>query len=359
MSRYALIARFSITSRVLLFSLFFSPGTVLGAGDLGGMGVPHLDLRGFSDFSYTLHSEGDDSENAFFLGAVDLFISSQVSNKLTFISEMVFEIEVDENEIEFELERVNLGYWFSDGISVRAGRIHTPMGYWNEAFHHGSWLQSSIERPLIYRFEDDGGILPIHSVGIDFFGTKVLDRFDFTYNLGIVNGRGRTKEEVQVGKDFNDSKAFNVLIRVRPHFIEGFSIGAYLYLDEIPSSLKMDEQILGGHITYLSRGIELLGEVFSIIHEVETSRVEYKTLGYYVQGAYQVDQFTPYYRLDILDIDPDDPYFSPSNEKSQTHTLGIRWDLLAWNAIRGEYAVTHYRDQADETLFVINTSFTF
>ena len=47
-------------------------------------------------------------------------------------------------------------------FNVSIGRGHTAMGYWNQTFHHGKWFQTTTDRPAIYRFEDDIGILPVH-----------------------------------------------------------------------------------------------------------------------------------------------------------------------------------------------------
>ena len=35
----------------------------------------------------------------------------------------------------------------SDRLKVSFGRYHTPINYWNTAFHHGQWLQTTISRP--------------------------------------------------------------------------------------------------------------------------------------------------------------------------------------------------------------------
>ena len=40
--------------------------------------------------------------------------------------------------------------WFK----VAAGRFHTALGYWNETYHHGTYLHTSITRPVAVRFED-------------------------------------------------------------------------------------------------------------------------------------------------------------------------------------------------------------
>ena len=56
-----------------------------------------------------------------------------------------------------EVERFSLHYAFSDQYKLSAGRYHTPVGYWNSAFHHGSWLQTTISRPRTQKFGPGSG----------------------------------------------------------------------------------------------------------------------------------------------------------------------------------------------------------
>jgi len=66
---------------------------------------------------------------------------------------------------ENELERFKLG-WQAEAETIGwIGRFHSPSRYWNSIYHHGQYLQTSISRPFIEEFEDDGGVLPTHSTG--------------------------------------------------------------------------------------------------------------------------------------------------------------------------------------------------
>ena len=60
-------------------------------------------------------------------------------------------------------------------FNVAVGRYHTAIGYYNNAYHHGKWLQTAAERPHIYDFEDSGGLLPIHNVGVSVSGAITPD----------------------------------------------------------------------------------------------------------------------------------------------------------------------------------------
>lgn len=68
---------------------------------------------------------------------------------------------------------------------------------------------------------------------------------------------------------------------------------------------------------------------------------------------------TPYYRFDFLNFGGVDPYFAPNVNDVHKHTLGARWDLLPWNALKVEYGFANYEALDDEHLLSVNLSFAF
>jgi len=244
--------------------------------------------------------------------------------------------------------------------------MHTPLGYWNHTFHHGTWFQTTAFRPDVYRFEDDGGILPVHIVGLDLSGSKAFRTLDFGYSLTVGNGRGRTVTEVQNVKDHNKSKAINVLLTIAPHAIRGMSFGLNTYIDTIPPNPSdpqrngdIDEFILGGHIVYVQEKVELLGEIFRIHHHDRVSRQNFDTLGGYFQGSYRFGLWKPYYRFDFINFGNGDPFYAPNDIDFAKHTLGIRWDPLVWMGIKLEYGYNQRKNAHDINAFTIQSSFAF
>src|ERR1700704_1973404 len=76
----------------------------------------------------------------------------------------------------------------SDQLKVSFGRYHTPVNYWNNTFHHGSWLQTTISRPEMAQF--GGAFIPVHFVGALAEGVLPAGGLNLNYNVGIGNGRG-------------------------------------------------------------------------------------------------------------------------------------------------------------------------
>src|SRR5260221_286405 len=69
-----------------------------------------------------------------------------------------------------------------------SGRSHPAVGYWNTAFHHGQWLQTSVNRPEMVKF--GGQFLPVHFVGLLAEGSVGSGGLSVRYHAGIGNGRG-------------------------------------------------------------------------------------------------------------------------------------------------------------------------
>lgn len=361
--------------RVVLFNILiallilFTPRiTLCEENNLPGLfDIPKLKVLGFSDASFEASFSDSGNDDTFSIGHVSLFITSEIASSVNFVFESEFHSNAKTNSMMFHPERINISYSFSDIFNIKVGRMHTPLGYWNQAFHHGTWLQSTIYRPQIYLWEDDdGGFLPVHSFGVEIFGLLELVHFDLSYSFDVLNGRGKTKSEIQMVEDKNDSKAFNVLLGIKPYSIEGLKLGANIYLDTIPPDPgvterinRIEERIFGGFVTYRHDGLELLGEVFYIYHDDKTSGNDFDTIAFYFQAGYELNKITSYYRFDFLDFESGDIYFLPDNIDSNKHTFGIRWDIFNWNALKFEYCYNDKGKSDEEHSIRFNTSFVF
>ncbi len=164
---------------VMLGSLLLAPAvSVAGFPDVPGefLLFPHISAthsNGLPEFS-------DEKENDL-NPAVDFFYS-MTSGKFRFLAEYFLDKE------EHELERIQIGWSPRPGTTFWLGRFHNPLGYWNTAFHHGKYLQTSLSRPGITDFEDDGGPLPIHITGFlvesEYYMDDALIAVDVGLGLG-------------------------------------------------------------------------------------------------------------------------------------------------------------------------------
>src|SRR6185295_15613878 len=67
---------------------------------------------------------------------------------------------------EADLERLQLGWEPSDHSVLWMGRFHQASSVWNHQHHHGQFLQTSVSRPACEEWEDEGGIIPQHFLGL-------------------------------------------------------------------------------------------------------------------------------------------------------------------------------------------------
>jgi hypothetical protein len=159
-----------------------------GGHDMTIPGGPVLKFRGFFDFNFGLGSIAnplvfpiiDDGcgpcgnpptppHSSFQAGEFDLFLTSRLSDNLSFLAETVLGPNAT-NLFSPDIERYQLTYKTNDYFSASVGRFHTSIGYYNTAYHHGLWFSTAEGRPIMYLFEDSGGILPVHMVGMSFAG---------------------------------------------------------------------------------------------------------------------------------------------------------------------------------------------
>src|SRR3954453_13808897 len=106
-----------------------------------------------------------------------------------------------------DLERLQLTYRLNDHLNISAGRYHTGIGYYNSAFHHGSYFEVPIGRPRIFTFEDEGGGLSFHGLGLRARGRVPKTGSALRYVVEVGNGRRWTELDAEEGRDQNQAKS--------------------------------------------------------------------------------------------------------------------------------------------------------
>jgi hypothetical protein len=317
-------------------------------------------IRGFSDV--TLHGsnlKGDTT--SFSLGQVDLFVTSDVSERLKFLSEVVFEAGQN-NSFGVDIERLLLTYSFGDYLNVGVGRYHTAIGYYNTAFHHSTWLQTTTGRPFLFQFEDGGGILPIHNVGLTASGRIPLGSLGLHYVAEVGNGRtsrSPLNEPVQNVLDENNHKAVNFGVFARPDAIRGLQAGFSVYRDLLApqNSPRIGETIFAAHAVYSGLNFEWLNEALAIRHAPLGARV-FNTPGFYTQVSKRFGSYRPYLRYQYVNAVQSEPVFSDVGLRHGP-SVGLRYDLSEFVALKLQYDYTaRGREQSFHAL-ALQAGFTF
>jgi len=331
-----------------------------------------LRIRGFGDIS--LHGDtrkGDTT--SFSLGQLDLFVTSDVSDKFKFIGEIVFEggpsnfygvPEGERNTFGVDVERYLLQYSHNDYFNLSVGRGHTAIGYYNTAYHHSSWLQTTTGRPFLFDFEDHGGILPIHMVGVSASGQIPSGSLGLHYVAEVGNGRAsRTpleEEPVQNEIDDQNHKAYNLALFARPEAIRGFQAGFSIYRDVLAptSAPRVAETILAGHAILIRPKFEWLNEAVLDRHATMGSTAVFNTPGFYTQLSRQFGSYRPYFRYQYVNAANDEPVF-PDVALQHGPSLGLRFDASESAALKFQYDYTFQRDKPGINGLSLQLGFTF
>jgi len=304
-----------------------------------------MQIRGFADTDLT-GSTLKGTHTSFSLGQVNLFITSDLSDKLKFLSEVVFEAGSD-NVFGVDIERLLLTYKFNKYVNLAVGRYHTSIGYYNTAYHHSTWLQTAVGRPFLFRFEDQGGILPIHNVGATLSGQIPSGRLGLHYIAEVGNGRASSSpqsEPVQNEVDENTHKAFNFQIFARPEALPGLQTGFSIYRDLLTPSAQpsVNQTILDYYVVYNGHNYQWLNEALLIREAPQgpSPTTTFNIPGFYTQISKRFGAYTPYFRYQYVNAPLNGPVFYTNVGLQYGPSVGIRYDLSDFVAWKVQYDYT-------------------
>jgi len=319
---------------------------------------PALRILGFGDVDFSssnLHGVASGfggqtlltPHSGFELGQTTLQLISALAPKVAFFGEITFTARADAGTgspsaagFNTEVERVILRYDFNDYIKLSFGRYHTPINYWNTAFHHGQWLQTTISRPEMVQF--GGSFIPVHFIGALAEGALPAGGLNLNYDVGVGNGRGQVISRGGDAGDINNNRAWLVNAFIKPDQAYGLQVGGSVYRDEVDplGGPVAREWIESAHIVWTRETPELIAEFANATHQPIFAGRTANSQAWYVQTAYRLPWFgrlwKPYYRLEQIHVPNSDVIFHlvPTFTAS---TSGVRWDFSSLAAFKLEY----------------------
>jgi hypothetical protein len=313
-----------------------------------------LSVNIFGDVDFSYGSQAN-THPSFAIGTMSFLITGDLEKHFTSTAEIALEYD-DTGNLGFDLERFLVG-WHDDHFFVNAGRVHTAFGYWNNAYHHGKWLQPTIARPRWVEFEDSGGLLPIHTVGLSGGFSADIGRITkLRTTVSVSNGRGHIEDDLRNTFDYQDSKAVHGQVEFIGVGLPDLRIGVSSMYDQIPPAPatirpvypgSIDEIILNAHIAYPGYPLLFIIEGYGISHRIPNHT--FWTYGGFATLGYAFGMVTPYVRGQwIATRGGSDPFYVPEGPTAMDAAkfgelegiAGIRVDLTDWTAIRGEYSAT-------------------
>ncbi len=316
-----------------------------------------LPLHGFADVGVGTRNPINPDLKGFNVGNLDFYLAPRLGDRTRALFELNTEVS-SEGSVDVDLERAQLGYQFSDEATVWMGRYHTPYGYLNTALHHGSWINNSLRRPKFLQFEDNGGIMPAHTVGLWLTGSRHLGGDKILYDLyagnsqrivdGVLdmrnagNAHGNLSGGGRIGYQFNTGAA------------EGLTLGAHLFTGRIvddASASATRVRSYGGYLVYDTDQWENFAEIYLFDNQdLGNGGGTHRSNAGFVQLGYRSSWGVPYARYERAALTQSDPYFYAlqGGGSYRRIALGVRFDLDLKSALKLELADTRQTDRSGD-----------
>lgn len=299
-------------------------------------------IRGFLDLQAGIKSDSSKNKtHGFKVGQFDLFITSQIDDRTTFLGETVFEYDEESKSFVIDVERMIVRRSFTDVFNLGLGKYHSPFGYWNNAYHHGALLQPTIQRPNIVRFEDEGGFLPIHQIGVQLDGGGIGNK-NFGYNLFVSNGQADGNSGGTFS--YSGSPAISGGVNIEP--VENLKLFASAFFNSVPAGtttyqgVKLTEdsnyQMLNGSLAYFNGRlpIEFALEYYNVTNSSATGTSTMN--GNFVYAGFTHYKLIPYILYNNIRFQQGEKYFNKNDVDS--FSVGLRYSVAVKAVVKFEYS---------------------
>jgi len=306
-----------------------------------------LQIRGFGQVTYLADDlKGD--RPSYYAGNFTLLMTSQLSDKLSAISELAID-EEGYGSARFSpvLERAVLQYEHNDYLKIAAGRYFTSIGYYNTAFYNADWAQTTTRRPVMAAFQDDGGLMPMQRNGVSISGRlPVSENLGLHYVAEIGGGDIDRSDILGLGYDFQMQArtGFNFAMFARPRAVNGLQVGGSFYHDtEIPyitgsGDPLVRQNVSSAYMVYNRSNWEVLNEAYLIQHHVTGFR-DFNIPTFYTQISHRLTPaWRPYFRFSYLNAGQNDPMLPDLAGHMTGIEAGARYNFSEWVGLKLEYS---------------------
>jgi len=285
-------------------------------------------IRGFLDVTGAYNKKA-----TFGFGEQDLYITSAISDRISFLGETVFRYDSEaHSEFAISIERVIITYNLKGNHNLVLGKIHTPLNYWNDTYHHGRVLFPTIDRPLLF----SQNIIPLHTLGAGFEGSN-LGKMKFGYNVFVGNGLGSSEVE-----DNDRAKSVTVAMHIKP--VDRLRLGLSYYYDVISAGADVhgmdvdhlvNQHLISASVARFGKKFELLTEMTTALNHTDTTGTK-TTLAGYIYAGYKIkEKYVPYVRYDNIQYQNGEMYYTKNNR--QSFVAGFRYEINYLAVVKLEY----------------------
>lgn len=291
--------RFAVTV-ALLFGASAVPGQELGE---------RITINGYTNFEYERQISKNgraDRNGSFDADQFDLVFNVQVSERVRVAADFSWEhgTATEDGRGNQALEYGFVEYTFSDQFKLRAGKMLTPFGVFNE-IHTAKPAFLSVKEAASLNstariVTDAFRYYPRWGAGLAAHGDVPIKGKDLTYDVFITNGEQETTNPFE--EDDNRSKALTARVRYEPtsHLRLGYSF----FNDragEGAEAVTVRSHGLEAELTYAK--VRILAEAALGRQRIGAEPAR-RQRSFYVQPSYHFDNgWTPYLRWEIVDLD--------------------------------------------------------
>lgn len=314
-----------------------------------------LPIHGFADVGVGTRNALYREEKEFSVGQLEFYLNPRLGERTLALFELMFEIDAH-GETSTDLERAQIGYQFSDAATVWLGRFHTPFGYYNTAFHHGQQISTSLRRPRFLQFEDNGGMLPVHTVGLWLTGGRPLDSGRLSYDAFIGNAQRIMDGSLDPLSGGSSHGGVIYGGNLGYHFdgaLDGLKIGLSGFSDKISDDQQPQNftrvNTINTYLAYDTDSWENMLELYFFENEdLSGGTGTHHSYAGFVQFGYRLPfEATPYVRYERADLDQTDNFFAHqlNGMSYYRYALGVRYDVDERSALKLELGETHLTDR--------------
>lgn len=315
--------------------------------------LSNMRLRGYGDVGFgsplqeKLPEGGLDGSTASFqIADLHLFFTAKLSDEWSTLAELLITSDFT-NESSAELDRMIIQYFPNRHLRVDIGKFNSSIGYYPNQFHRAKFYQTATGRPMMFGDEDNGGILPVHQVGITVQGEIPSGTLGLHYIAEVANGRSFNADsaEVQNFVDGNNGKSITVGLFARPDAAPGLDVGFTVYRDRLePDAIaKVKETITAAHAAYLTPRFEFLNELAIVRHHPQSGD-NATSKSFYTQISNRFGIVRPYVRYEYQDVPEHDQLFRAGHEDvaiafglRKAVSAGLRVDIGTFAAFKVQF----------------------
>lgn len=280
---------------------------------------PTTQFNGYGFLEYELDFSGGPS-SYFYLGEHDFFVNSKLNDKISFLGEYVIRFN-GSSATSFlpSIERSLVKYNYYKNHNIIVGKIHTPVNYWNDSYHHGRLFFPVMDRPISFSY-----LVPLHTLGVQFQGQNLGEQ-NFGYDIVIGNGISSTDV-------LSDAKNTSVTAAVHIKPTDDMRIGAsfyYDYLDKNRSGVHSGHtgprthytgKLYTGGLSYTLTSLSFSNftKTYEVLNELSYNTTNTDSLGlaqnfanFFYAGLRFKDKHTPYLVVDFMKISSKDLHTYP------------------------------------------------